>query len=366
MDDGASGDVHAWHAAGLYDPDAPDADDRLALLEHLVARGATLEELQRAAAEDRLVGLAGDLRRRGVLRLTARELAAETGLDMGLVLRVSRAAGLPASDGDVPMYRERDGEAFRLFAASMEVFGERAALEFTRTIGAGLAAIADAAMAIFGINIAGRFDERGVRLIERARAVEAATSMLTDQVPVAMETLFFHHVEAAIGRGAGTTTVRLAVGFVDLVRSTALVQALAPDELTDVIGTFEQHAVDLVGQRGGRVVKTIGDEVMFVVPSARVACEVALGMLAAVRADERLADARAGLAIGDLVRGYGDFFGPDVTTAARLVQLAEPGSVLVTEAVAAEAGPGLGFEPLPPCHLRGFAAPITPQRLVAG
>jgi len=115
-------------------------------------------------------------------------------------------------------------------------------------------------MAMFGIEIAGRFDERGISQVEQAATIEASSTVLVEQVPIALESLLFHHVQAAVGRGVGTHTIRLAVGFVDLVRSTALVQALAPDELTDVIGTFEQHAVEIVGERSGRVVKTIGDE----------------------------------------------------------------------------------------------------------
>ena len=362
-DGDGEGDARVWEAAGLYEPGAPDAAERLALLHHLVDRGATLDDLRRAHDERRIVGLAGDLRRRGVLRLTARELAEHADLDLELVLRVSRAAGLPAYDGDAPMYREADADAFRLFAASMEVFGEHAALEFTRTLGAGLAAIADAAMAIFGINVAGRFEERGVTQVERAESVEAATIMLSEEVPIALETLFFHHVQAAVGRGVGTNTLHLAVGFIDLVRSTTLVHALGPDERTDVIGTFEQHAVEIVGERGGRVVKTIGDEVMFVMPDAGLACDAALALRDAVSRDDRLPELRGGLAIGDLVRGYGDFYGPDITMAARIVRIAEPATLLVTEALQEAAGSACRFEAVGAHRLRGFADAVELYRL---
>ncbi|MEX2256935.1 MAG: adenylate cyclase regulatory domain-containing protein [Acidimicrobiia bacterium] len=354
----ASDDARDWQAAGLYDPAAADATERLALLEYLVERGATLDDLRRSAAEDRPWGLAGDLRRRGIVRLTARQFSEETGLDPELVLRVSRSAGLPVYEADVPIFRRADAEGFRIAIAAMEVFGEHPTLEFTRAIGAAVASIADASMTIFGTQVAERFDERGVSQLERAAAVEASSAALTDQVPIAIETLLFHHVEAALGRGVGGHTTPLAVGFVDLVRSTALVEGLAPDALAEVIGTFERLAVEIVGERGGRVVKTIGDEVMFVLPDPGRACDAALALRDAVMADERLPLVRGGLAFGDLVRGYGDFYGPEVTMAARVVQLAEPGQLLVTAGLRSVAGAGFRFEPAGTRPLRGFSEPV--------
>ncbi|MCJ7673356.1 MAG: adenylate/guanylate cyclase domain-containing protein, partial [Acidimicrobiia bacterium] len=162
-------------------------------------------------------------------------------------------------------------------------------------------------------------------------------------------------------RAAGASTVRMAVGFLDLVRSTDMVQALEPDELASAIGRFEQVAIELVGARGGRVVKTIGDEVMFVLPSAADACVTALDLRDAVAADAQLPEIRGGIAIGDLVRGYGDYYGPEVNVAARIVKLAEPGCVVVTAEVAreADAAGDLHFADSGPAQLRGFEAPVA-------
>jgi adenylate cyclase len=178
-----------------------------------------------------------------------------------------------------------------------------------------------------------------------------------------LEILFFHHVEAATLRavdsaGSAAQTVHLAVAFVDIVQSTALVQSLAPGLLADAIGAFEQLATEIVGARKGRVVKTIGDEVMFVVADIGMACDAALALRDRVAEDERLPDVRGAIAVGDLVRGYGDFYGPEVTLAARAVKAAAPGEIVATEAVRDSVGDSFTFTSIATHSLRGFAAPI--------
>jgi class 3 adenylate cyclase len=366
---GGGVDHDELRAAGLYDPDAANAGDRLALLEHLVARGASLDEMVDAHERGYLAAFAGELVGRDEPRLSVRELAARADLDMGLIERVRRAAGLAAVDPDDRIYREADVETFRLFAVAGALFGEGPTLEFTRTVGASVAAITDSAATIFGVNVAAHFDEQGMTELEQAQASEAGRLMLLTQVPAAIETLFVQHVHSTVRRAlasrTGAHTARLAVGFLDLVRSTALVQGLAPEEVAGVIGTFEQLATEFVGAAGGRVVKTIGDEVMYVVPDAADAARVALGIREAVIAESRLPTVRGGVAYGDLIRGYGDYYGTDVNLAARIVQLADPGQILVTAALADAAGEsvGLRFEAIPDAALRGFEDPVPLRRL---
>jgi len=356
-----------FEAAGLLDPSAPNAKERHELLVYLVECGATIDDLVLALDEGRLTGLAGDLARRAAARrVTPRELAELAGIDLEVVMRVRAAAGLPRVGVDEPVVRAADADAFRLFGEGAAVFGEQGMVDFTRSVGAALASIADSAMTTFGLNVQAHFDERGLTELEQARAFEGASGMLTDQVPIVIDALFANHVEAAIRRSlasqaAGASTARLAVGFLDLVRSTELVQMLEPDELARAIGRFEQVALELVGARGGRVVKTIGDEVMFVLPDASDACAAALELRDAVAADPRLPEIRGGIAIGDLVRGYGDYYGPEVTVAARIVKFAEPGRILVTAEVARQcrAASELRFADVGTPRLRGFEEPIA-------
>ena len=90
----------------------------------------------------------------------------------------------------------------------------------------------------------------------------------------------------------------MAVGFADMVGFTMLSQHLGDEELAAVVARFEELAHDTVVALGGRVVKMIGDEVMFVVPTAdrrrRDRAEPGRGL----RRDDLLSDVRVALAVG--------------------------------------------------------------------
>ena len=354
-------DEATFAAAGLYDPGAPAAADRLALLEYLVGLGATLEELTDSRDHGRLPALASDLARRGTdVRLTPREAAARAGIEFEDLEQLIRSAGLAAFDPNEPVFRPRDVAAFALFRAGVGLFGTEPTLEFTRALGAACAAMADSATALFGINVLGRFDEHAVSELEQARTRAFAATMLAEQVSDVIETLFFHHVDAAVlrsvaARSVDARTATYAVGFVDLVASTALNRQLGPGDLAQVIGGFERAAIEIVTGRGGRVVKTICDEVMFVNADAAAACDTALALRDAVSDDPRLGSVRSGLAYGDLVLGYGDFYGAEVNLAARLVRAAEPGQILATESLSVRAAsPELAFTTVDGVVAAGF------------
>jgi adenylate cyclase len=123
----------------------------------------------------------------------------------------------------------------------------------------------------------------------------------------------------------------LTVGFVDLVGYTALSQELEEEELASLVSRFEEIAYDTVAEHGARVVKMIGDEVMFVTERPAAAARIALKLSERSAVDEVLPEARAGLACGPVVAHEGDYYGPVVNLASRLVELARPGSVLTSE-----------------------------------
>jgi class 3 adenylate cyclase len=122
-------------------------------------------------------------------------------------------------------------------------------------------------------------------------------------------------------------------GFVDVVGSTGLVTHLPLGDIGRAIASFEEHAANAVAASGGRVVKFIGDEVMFRVHDPAAACHVALTIVARFSDDEVLPGARAAVAFGDLLVRDGDYFGPVVNVAARATKLARPGTVLATASV---------------------------------
>jgi class 3 adenylate cyclase len=356
-------DAADFERLGLYDPSTAGAETRLALLEYLVDRGATEPELVIASQEDRLPGLAIEMMRRQFApRVTPRELAASDAVDLGTFDRVWRAAGLPAVDADERVLFDWDREVFGAFVAGAAVFGEEATLQFTRVVGAALASIADAALAIFGVTLEPTLETGELDELEYTKAAEGATAMLVNEVPAVIAGLFRHHVEAARDRylamGSGERAV-LAVGFLDVVGSTQLTWDVGAAAVGSAMSEFERRAAEEIATRGGRLVKTIGDEVMFVATTVDDAARIALALARYADAHPILTSLRGGIAWGEAVRGFGDFYGPVVNLAARMVNQAEPDQIVVDAEFAAALSPSLARAvPLGPRALRGFGQPV--------
>jgi adenylate cyclase len=98
-----------------------------------------------------------------------------------------------------------------------------------------------------------------------------------------------------------------------------------------VVARFEELAHDTVVALGGRVVRMIGDEVMFVVPTADSGAQIGLSLAEAYSDDYLLSDVRVALAVGPVLVKDGDYYGPVVNLASRLVNVAHPGTVLVSD-----------------------------------
>jgi len=123
------------------------------------------------------------------------------------------------------------------------------------------------------------------------------------------------------------------VGFADLVGFTALSQQVSDEELAAIVEQFEDLAFDVITAGGGRVVKMIGDEVMFTVDTAQAAAEIALALAEGTRRADELSDLRVGLAQGPLLERESDLYGPVVNLASRVTAIAFPGTIVVSESV---------------------------------
>ncbi|MEO9139801.1 MAG: adenylate/guanylate cyclase domain-containing protein [Jatrophihabitans sp.] len=140
---------------------------------------------------------------------------------------------------------------------------------------------------------------------------------------------------ARVAERAGEQTLaqqragELAIGFVDMSGFTSLTRRASEIELRELLDAFESFATTIVGTHGGRIVKTIGDEVLFQADDAAAAAQIALEMIEAAEADARLPDLRAGLALGPVVSRLGDVYGSTVNIASRLTSLSRPGWVLI-------------------------------------
>jgi adenylate cyclase len=155
--------------------------------------------------------------------------------------------------------------------------------------------------------------------------------------------------------------VERSVGFADLVSFTRLVRRLSERDLARVVQRFEALASDVVIAHGGRVIKTVGDEVLFVAIGAAPAAAIALDLVKAMADDDLLPDVRVGMASGRVISRLGDVFGTTVNRASRLTAVAKPRTVVVDDALAAILGSMSGFEmsPLRRRTLRGIG-PVRP------
>ncbi len=155
------------------------------------------------------------------------------------------------------------------------------------------------------------------------------------------------------------------VGFADLVSFTRLSRGLTVEALADLVEAFEATSHDVIAEGGGRLVKTLGDEVFFVADDPASAAGIACSLVAAIGQDPKLPDVRVGLATGLVVARFGDVFGNPTNFAARLTAMAGRNTVLVDEATAKALADDLRFalRALPTADVRGFGA-VTPYELV--
>lgn len=360
-------DVEAWTAAGLYDASAPNAAERLELLIFLVERGCSLDEMVDAHQRGRLFALAGDrIVRPARDQFDLEQVAQMIGHPVDDVRALWRAFGL-VDVGDAVASAD-DVEMLRTALAMAGVLGMEATVGLARVMGSSMARIGDATSTV----VRGRFPAMSVAVSGSEVATARAFAAIAANVPAlgrALDTLFRHHLEAArmhferteswdvVGAGG----VRVAVGFADLCGFTGLTQQLRMDELSFLLTRFETIASDVVQDHSGRVVKFIGDAVMFVAPDAVSAVAIADELVAA--AAERGLQARAGVSAGTALALDGDYFGPVVNLAARLVAIADAGDVVVSEDVAERLGDRRETTPLGSRSLRGFAEPVPVARL---
>jgi adenylate cyclase len=363
-----------WRESGLYDPLDAGADERLAMLEYLTARGATIEQMVEAHRMGTLPGVASDLVTRGrTEEITVADVAARAGAPTARVMRTLLAAGIPAKEETVvPADLVSFMAAFEQGAALM---GEEAILAFTRVLGAAANNVAEAAIAIFFAELGPGTGREGLDELARAKLAEAATTAFV-AVPDVLALLVMNAFERAQRRAEtarswldsslpadaaseGPTEV-VALGFVDLVGSTAWGQSIALRDQSLALTRFESAAWTSAVLGGGRVIKTIGDEVFFAAPTADAACRIGLEICQAVGQDEVLPPARGAVGVGPAISREGDYFGPLVNLLARLVKFGDPGEVVVTEAVARQLPHEIwDMRQLQPAELRGIAEPVA-------
>jgi class 3 adenylate cyclase len=362
-------DLGAYEAAGLYDPADPDAANRVALIEYLVEIGATLDEMVAAHARGRLFALAGD---RLVIpsrdQYSLADIAAQTGAPMEEIKAIWRALGFVDPDDDELVASPQDVEAIRVVVEMAAVLGLPGVLGVARVVASSLTRIADAASTAVRTQVPQlALGLSGSEVVTAQSFAGVAT--FVPRLGQALDTLFRHHLESARRHWersdsldlADSGGVRLGVGFADLSGFTGMTEGLTMDELSQLLTVFEEVADGIVRDEDGRVVKYIGDAVMYVTHDAASAVRVAQRLLEA--AEIRGMQARAGVTVGVVLSLEGDYFGPVVNLAARLVSMAAAGEILVTDDVVARIGGAIESDALGARPIRGFSREIEVARL---
>jgi adenylate cyclase len=333
-----------------------ELDELISVLRSL---GATDDQLDQGP--DALADLIADLSLSSGAEFTPRQAAGRSGVDVDVVLETYRQLGV-ALDPDSRSISAREAELLRVvdWRAPGGNFTEEEGTELLRVIAGSLATIADAVVATYVQTVELRARDAGGRL-GMVHAVLEATAMAA-QLGDLLGPLFLHHVRLAVDRQrqsqsglADRKLMRLAVGFVDLVGFTTRSATMPPAELVAVVVDFERESFDLATEHGARIVKHIGDEIMFVAVDADAACAFASALTNSLTKSGTTP--RAGLCFGEVLARRGDYYGPVVNLASRLVDAAAPEEVLVDRGIV-EAAPARDFEPAGRRVLKGFEDPV--------
>ncbi|HWO51314.1 MAG TPA: adenylate/guanylate cyclase domain-containing protein [Ornithinibacter sp.] len=289
-----------------------------------------------------------------------REVSEGAGVEPVTARRFWHAMGFQVVE-DEAMFTEADLEALKRVAGmiSDEKVSEELAIGMTRAFARTsdrLAVwqtqlVAESLTAPHSEELEGR-DSRSVP--EQQVAADAAVLLATicDDIEPLLVYVWRRHLTNAIARMLAdadptvhsdpSAPIRV-VGFADLVSFTSFVRRMSERQLARVVQRFELLASDVITEHGGRVIKTVGDEVLFVHTEAAAASAIALDLVDAMAEDELLPPVRVGLAHGRVVSRLGDVFGLTVNKASRITAVTPSGHVYVDDDMARVLGEVSGF-----------------------
>jgi class 3 adenylate cyclase len=246
-------------------------------------------------------------------------------------------------------------EALRVLAFLVDRFGKDEVLGFARVIGSSAERIADALASVIRVGVEAPQRQGGMAFRDVARSY---SEMARELIPVlwdAVGAVFRRHLVLVsyegfdVERARDAVTLERAIGFIDLVGSTEVLRTQSVAEMAESVNRFERLVGDRVTKAGGRLVKLIGDEAMFSFIDARAAVATAVEV-----AEASTSAVRVGVAFGEVVALHGDYFGPTVNLAARLVARAQPSTVLVSTTTPLAAEGEYEFVTVDTGALRGF------------
>jgi class 3 adenylate cyclase/TolB-like protein/Tfp pilus assembly protein PilF len=162
-----------------------------------------------------------------------------------------------------------------------------------------------------------------------------------------------------------------AVVFVDIVESVRLIEQDEVRVISRWRGIVERIKQEVLPKFGGRLVKSTGDGVLLDFDDVRNAVSSAFAIqqlsreINANHPAEQHILLRAGIEVSDVVVQDNDLLGRGVNLAARLMTLAGPGEIVITQRVRDRLTHGLDadIEDLGDCYLRHIAQPVRAYRV---
>lgn len=309
--------------------------------------------------------------------LRRREAAKEAGLSTASARKIWRALGFPNLTDDDVYFTGEDVRALRVVSDMVQdgALSEEAALSLARSV----AQLTDR-MVVWQIEALVE-DMVAHRDMTDARARRELLTLLPEllgplqqlldyawrrQLSAAVQrlamrgerpdgsTVILHDAAPDVG-GAALPLAR-GVGFADLVSYTSLSRQMNERTLANLVQRFEKRCAEVISIGGGRVIKTIGDEVMFLSETPEGGAQISLALARTIKEDPLLPQARVAFVWGRVLPRLGDLYGPTVNLASRLVALTEPGGVVVDESTARVLRGDERFvlDPQPTRNVRGF------------
>jgi len=281
-------------------------------------------------------------------RYTTADLAQATGMSERDTRRFFRALGFPDAGHEVS-YSDADLTVLGVVKGMVEDsdIDLDTAIRLVRAVGQNVARMSDWQVAAMASR-ADQVDDRPGGG-SRAQVRHAGAVRIADEVSDALQLVLLHswrrHIGAALSRldddpAVGDETVTsVTAGFADLVNFSALSNEMDTNRLGELVEIFEARCADVVAAHEGRMIKTLGDSVLFLAGTPEQAMDIASGLIEVIGGDARLPDIRIGLATGLVVTRLGDVFGPPVNLAARLTALARRNRVLADEVTVAALDP---------------------------
>ncbi len=268
---------------------------------------------------------------------TVNQVAQASGISRHTLGLLWSAMGFPPVPDDEAIFTIRDVAALELAARAQgpTPLDDPSVVQLTRTMGQALSRVADTETGL-------------LPPVGEARDIALSEDVLNTTERI-VGFMWRRHLLASLWRRSAAGEVGLegeapqVVGFADMVDFTTISQEIGEYRLAQLVARFETLVYDHIPAHHGRVVKMIGDEVLFLADEVGQGAEIALGLVESHERDDTLPQIRVGLAVGPTVEFQGDRFGPTVNLASRLVNFAKPATVLVSEHVAESLGGSSGF-----------------------